>query len=73
MEAGETVTIKASYSPFSADMDFGLIAPNGRFYYVSVNDGSVDQTIEITQRGEYVLAIRNNASYSVNVSGYVNY
>ena len=73
LEAGETVTIKASYSPFSADMDFGLIAPNGRFYYVSVNDGSVDQTIEITQRGEYVLAIRNNAAYSVNVSGYVNY
>lgn len=73
LEVGETVTIKASYSPFAANMDFGLIAPNGRFYYVSVDDGSVDQTIEITQRGEYVLAIRNNSSYSVNVSGYVNY
>lgn len=73
LEVGETVTIKASYSPFAANMDFGLIAPNGHFYYVSVDDGSVDQTIEITQRGEYVLAIRNNSSYSVNVSGYVNY
>lgn len=73
LEAGETVTIKASYSPFSADVDFGLIAPNGRFYYVSVDDGSVDQTIEITQRGEYVFAVRNNSSYSISVSGYVNY
>ena len=73
LDPGEVVTIKASYSPFSANVDFGLIAPNGRFYYVTVTDGSVDQTIEITQRGEYVLAIRNNSSYSVNVSGYVNY
>lgn len=73
LEAGETVTIKASYSPFSANVDFGLIAPNGRFYYVTVNDGSVDQTIEITQRGEYVFAVRNNSSYAINASGYVNY
>lgn len=67
------MTIKASDSPFSANVDFGLIAPNGRFYYVTVNDGSVDQTIEITQRGEYVFAVRNNSSYAMNASGYVNY
>lgn len=73
LEVGEIVTIKASYSPFSANVDFGLIAPNGRFYYITVTDGSVDQSIEISQRGKYVLAIRNNSSYSVNVSGYVNY
>ena len=34
LDPGEIVTIKASYSPFSANVDFGLIAPNGRFYYV---------------------------------------
>lgn len=73
LEVGETVTIKASYSPFSAKVDFGLIAPNGRFYYVSVADGSVDQTIEITQRGEYIFAIRNNSTYAINASGYVKY
>ena len=33
LDPGEIVTIKASYSPFSANVDFGLIAPNGRFYY----------------------------------------
>lgn len=32
LAAGETVTIKASYSPFSASVDFGLIAPNGVYY-----------------------------------------
>ena len=33
LEAGEGVTINCSYSPRSASVDFGLIAPNGRFYY----------------------------------------
>ena len=28
LEAGETVTIKATYTPFSASVDFGLIAPD---------------------------------------------
>ena len=28
LAAGETVTIKASYSPFSASVDVGLIAPD---------------------------------------------
>lgn len=36
LESGEVVTIKASYSPFSASMDFGLIGPDGAFHYVSV-------------------------------------
>ena len=40
LEAGEVVTIKGAYSPFSASVDFGLIAPNGRFYYLTSKDGS---------------------------------
>ena len=73
LEVGERVTIKASYSPFSANVDFGLIAPDGLFYYVNVSDGSVDRTIEVTQRGNYTLAIRNNSSKTVFVTGIVNY
>lgn len=73
LEVGERVTIKASYSPFSADVDFGLIAPDGLFYYVNVSDGSVDQTIEVTQRGYYTLTIRNNSTETISVSGYVKY
>lgn len=73
LDPGEVVTIKASYSPFSANVDFGLITSDGWFYYFTENDGSVDQSIEITERGEYTFAIRNNSTYSINVSGYVNY
>lgn len=73
LEAGEVVTIKASYSPFSANVDFGLIAPNGRFYYVTVTDGSVDEAVTITERGNYTFAVRNNSAYPISVSGYVNY
>lgn len=72
-EAGESVTIKASYTPFSAGVDFGLIAPDGLFYSVNVKSGSVDQTFDIDVRGNYTLAIRNNSSSSISVSGYVNY
>lgn len=73
LEVGERVTIKASYSPFSASVDFGLIAPDGLFYYVSVSNGSIDQAIEVTQRGNYTFAVRNNSSSAVSVSGYANY
>ena len=73
LEVGEVVTIKASYSPFSANVDFGLIAPNGRFYYITITNGSIDRAIEVTERGNYTFAVRNNSSFEVNVSGYVNY
>jgi hypothetical protein len=73
LEAGEVVTIKGAYSPFSASVDFGLIAPNGRFYYLNSKDGSLDGAIEVDERGNYTLAIRNNSSASISVSGYVNY
>lgn len=73
LEAGETVTIKASYSPFSASVDFGLIAPDGYFYYINVSDGSFDETIEVDQRGNYTFAVRNNSTSTISVSGYVNY
>lgn len=37
LEAGETVTIKATYTPFSTSVDFGLIAPDGYFYYLNAD------------------------------------
>lgn len=73
LEVGEIVTIKAIYSPFSASVDFGLIAPDGLFYGLNSSDGSFDEAIEVDQRGYYTLAIRNNSSETINVSGYVNY
>lgn len=73
MEYGETVTINASYSPASASMDFGLIDSDGIFYPVRASNGSINQTIKIDLRGTYTFAVRNNSSYEVDVSGFVNY
>lgn len=73
LEAGEQVTIKASYSPFDADVDFGLITADGIFHFLSVDNGSFDQTIIVSKRGNYTFAVRNNSSEEISVSGYVNY
>lgn len=73
LEAGETVTIKATYSPFSAQVDFGLIDEDNNFHYVSVDDGVIDKTIRISERGNYTFAVRNNSGNEISVSGYVNY
>lgn len=73
LQANDLVTFNCSYSPSSASMDFGVIAPNGRFYYVNVKEGSINQAIRISQSGSYTLAIRNNYSQTVRVVGFVNY
>lgn len=73
LEVGEVVTIKATYSPFSASVDFGLIAPDGLFYGLNTTTGSFDKAIKVSQRGRYYFAVKNNSSETINVSGYVNY
>lgn len=72
LEAGEQVTIKAAYSPFDANVDFGLITEDGIFHFLSVDSGSFDKTITVSERGNYTFAVRNNSSKTINVSGYVN-
>lgn len=73
LEVGETVTINCSYSPASANMDFGVIAPDGYFYFLSAKEGSINRSIVVSQRGDYSLAIRNNSSHTVTVVGFVTY
>lgn len=73
LAAGETVTIKASYSPFSASVDFGVIAPDGNYYGFNVTSGSIDKTIRVSENGDYILQVRNNSSTEIEVSGFVNY
>ena len=73
LASGESVTINASYSPSSARVDFGLIGSDGKFHYVSASNGSINCKINISERGNYTLAIRNNSSNSVQVTGYVTY
>lgn len=73
LAAGETITIKASYSPFSANLDFGVVAPDGKFYFFNITDGSIDETIQVNESGRYTLQIRNNSDVEVEVAGFVKY
>lgn len=73
MAAGETVTINATYSPSSADIDFGLIDKNGIFHYLKGENGAFNKKIEIPENGTYTFAVRNNSDVSVNVTGFVTY
>ena len=70
---GETITFKASYAPFSASVDVGFIAPDGKFYYFNVIGSSIDQTITVSQTGLYTIQFRNNSSSEIQISGFVNY
>ena len=72
LEAGETVTINATYTPRNASVDFGLVDANNTFTYINVTSGSIDDgVITVSTRGTYTLAIRNNSSNQVDVSGFV--
>ncbi len=73
LEAGAVVTINASYSPRTASVDFGLISPNGSFHYINVKNGSINRGIQVAQRGNYTLQIRNNSASAVQVTGFVSY
>ena len=73
MEAGECVTINCSYTPRWAEVDFGLVAPDNRFYYFSGKEGSINRAIKIDDRGEYRFAVYNNSSNTVSVTGFIEY
>ena len=60
LEIGETVAINAVYSPQTASVDFGLLAPDGLFYSLNATDGSFDEVIAVDQRGNYTLVVRNS-------------
>lgn len=73
MEADELVTINCTYSPRTADVDFGLITPSSDFIFVRGEDGDCSRTIQVGQTGNYYFAVRNNTSRTVEVLGYVYY
>lgn len=71
--SGEAVTIKGSYSPFSASVKYGLIAPDGLFYGTDAEDGALDHIFTIGKSGTYYFTVVNNSTVPVSVSGYINY
>lgn len=70
---GDTIEYDCTYTPKSASVDFGYIAPNGLFYSINCTSGSFNKSFKVNQTGQYTLAIRNNASYAVTVTGTVRY
>ena len=73
LSPGETVTINCSYSPSWANLDFGLVTPDGSFFYVNTTTGSINKTIEVEEWGQYTFAVQNNSPVDVSVVGFVNY
>ena len=73
MEAGECVTINCSYTPRWADVEFGLIAPDNRFYYLPGEEGSINRVIRIDERGEYRFGVYNKSGNTVSVTGFIEY
>lgn len=73
LEVNEVVTINATFSPTESPVDFGLIDPDGDFYYSRTTGGNFKQSIQVNQTGKYYLAIRNNSSETVKVMGFIYY
>ena len=73
LSTNESVTINATYLPKTASVDFGLIDSDNVFHYVNITGGSINKSIQVDERGEYTLAIRNNSSRAIDVSGFVKY
>ena len=73
LEVNEVVTINATFSPTNSSVDFGLIAPDGSFYYSRTTGGNFKKSIQVDQTGKYYLAIRNNSSDPVRVMGFIYY
>ena len=67
------VTINCSYTPVAASVDFGVIAPDGYFYFLNVEGGNINRSIRVNQSGNFAVAIRNNSSNSVRVVGFIEY
>lgn len=73
LEADEVVTINCTYSPRTADLDFGFITPDDVFHFTSGSNGNINVNIEIQDTGKYYFAVRNNTSRTVEILGYVYY
>ena len=73
LAANDTIKYDCAYTPKSASVDFGYIGPDSVFHYLNYTNGNIDESFKVSRSGQYILAIRNNESYSVIVTGTVKY
>ena len=73
LSAGDTITYACTYTPKTASVDFGYIDVDGVFHYLNRTNGSINTSIEVNQRGQYRLVMRNNSSRTIIVTGSVKY
>lgn len=73
LEEGDVVSFNCTYTPKSANMNFGVIAPDGKFHFLSCTSGSINKSFTVGQSGQYTIAIRNNENYAVTVKGTIKY
>lgn len=73
LDSGDKITYDCTYTPKSASVDFGVIAPDGLFHFLNSTSGSIDKSFSVGLLGQYQLAIRNNASSDITVTGTVKY
>ncbi len=71
--SGDTIKYDCTYTPKSASVDFGYIDVDGVFHYLNCTSGSINKSIEVDQRGQYRLVIRNNSPRSIILTGSVKY
>lgn len=48
LEVGDVVTMNLTFSPPEANMDFGLIAPDKKFYSFKGTDGTFKEKIQVS-------------------------
>lgn len=69
----DTIKYDCTYTPKSASLDFGYIDSDNIFHYLNYTSGSINQSFKFSRTGQFTLAIRNNESYAVTVTGTVRY
>lgn len=73
LDSGEVISYNCTYTPKSASVEFGVIAPDGYFYGLNGSNGSISRGIRVSTPGTYTLAILNDSDVTVTVKGTVNY
>ena len=64
LSAWEAVRSDAIFTPEDAELDFSLVAADGKFYFQDKTGGEIDETIRVDENGYHTLQIRNNSPVS---------